>query len=151
MSVRWESETAARSSPSMIIFPDVGLSSPPSRCSIVDLPQPDGPMIATNSPFSTSMDTPRSAGTSILPIMYDLVRFSVLRIAFIYWLLNVRRRRVLIGIHGLLRRAFLKLFVEIYLFERPGVLQDERRRRIPFADRHGLGRLVGEAHRVLFL
>ena len=30
----------------------------------VDLPEPDGPMMATNSPSSTENDTPPSAGAS---------------------------------------------------------------------------------------
>ncbi len=33
----------------------------------VDLPEPDGPVIATNSPFSTSMLAPRSARTVTSP------------------------------------------------------------------------------------
>ena len=33
----------------------------------VDLPEPDGPMMERNSPFSTLRSTPRSAGTSTLP------------------------------------------------------------------------------------
>ena len=33
----------------------------------VDLPDPDGPMIATNSPASTVRLTPRTAATSRLP------------------------------------------------------------------------------------
>ena len=33
--------------PSIVTDPDVGRSMPPSRLSIVDLPQPDGPTIAT--------------------------------------------------------------------------------------------------------
>ena len=32
----------------------------------VDLPEPEGPMMATNSPRSTASDTPRSACTSTL-------------------------------------------------------------------------------------
>ena len=34
----------------------------------VDLPEPDAPMIATNSPGSTVSETPRSACTSTSPI-----------------------------------------------------------------------------------
>ena len=33
----------------------------------VDLPEPDGPMSATNSPSSTVRDTPRSASTTVSP------------------------------------------------------------------------------------
>ncbi len=35
---------------------------------IVDLPEPDAPMIATKSPRSTVSDTPRRACTSMSPI-----------------------------------------------------------------------------------
>ena len=35
---------------------------------IVDLPDPEAPMIATKSPRSTVSDTPRSAVTSTSPI-----------------------------------------------------------------------------------
>ena len=35
--------------------------------SIVDLPEPDAPMIATNSPSSTETDTPSSACTGSSP------------------------------------------------------------------------------------
>src|SRR5208282_5277545 len=37
-----------------VTVPRSGLSKPASRCSKVDLPQPDGPTIATNSPSPTS-------------------------------------------------------------------------------------------------
>ena len=33
-------------------------------CIRVDLPEPDGPMMATNSPWSIRSETPRSASTS---------------------------------------------------------------------------------------
>ena len=38
----------------------------------VDLPEPDGPMMATTSPASTRSDTPRRADTSTVPILYSL-------------------------------------------------------------------------------
>ena len=41
----------------MNTFPEVGLSTPPIKCNSVDLPEPDAPTIATNSPFSTKKDT----------------------------------------------------------------------------------------------
>ena len=34
----------------------------------VDLPEPDGPMIATSSPRLISSDTPRNAGTVMSPM-----------------------------------------------------------------------------------
>jgi len=35
----------------------------------VDLPDPEGPMMATYSPRATSMETPRRASTSIDPVL----------------------------------------------------------------------------------
>src|SRR6185503_3701377 len=43
--------------------PRSGGSSSPSRLSSVDLPQPEGPATATNSPAPTSASTPSSTGT----------------------------------------------------------------------------------------
>src|SRR5437763_118261 len=37
---------------------------------IVVLPEPDGPAIATNSPSSTAIETPRSASTRTWPMSY---------------------------------------------------------------------------------
>ena len=36
-------------------------------CMNVDLPEPDGPMIAENWPFGNSAETPRSASTQASP------------------------------------------------------------------------------------
>ena len=49
------------SCPSTMTVPLVGRSSPPSMCSSVDLPEPDVPTIATNSPFFTLKSTPSNA------------------------------------------------------------------------------------------
>jgi hypothetical protein len=43
--------------------PELGRSSVPIRCSSVDLPDPDGPTIATSSPSQTRKLTPPSAST----------------------------------------------------------------------------------------
>lgn len=43
-------------------------------CMNVDLPEPDGPVTATNSPRWTSRLTPRSAFTSTSPTMYVFTR-----------------------------------------------------------------------------
>jgi hypothetical protein len=40
----------------------LGVSRQPSRFMKVDLPDPEGPMMATNSPGSTFRSTPLSAG-----------------------------------------------------------------------------------------
>ena len=55
------------SRPSTVTVPEGGRSSPPSMCSRVDLPDPDVPMIATNSPFSTLSSTPSRAFTRVSP------------------------------------------------------------------------------------
>lgn len=49
------------SRPSNESDPPVAWSTQPSSCSSVDLPQPEGPMIATYSPASTRIDTSRTA------------------------------------------------------------------------------------------
>src|SRR5579885_1282519 len=46
----------------------VGEARPPRRCNNVDLPQPEGPTIATNSPSWIASVTPRSACVSTLPV-----------------------------------------------------------------------------------
>src|SRR5262245_59637245 len=61
--------------PSRKYWPDVGRSRQPAMCMNVDLPEPDGPVTARNSPCSTSRFTPRSARTSISPTTYRLTRF----------------------------------------------------------------------------
>jgi hypothetical protein len=65
--VSLRSLSAESSSPATWTLPDVGWSSPASRCISVDLPEPDGPMTAVNWPAGTSSDTPRSASTADSP------------------------------------------------------------------------------------
>jgi hypothetical protein len=60
----------ASSWPSTTTEPDVGRSSPASRCMSVDLPEPDGPMIAVNSPAGNAIVTPRNACTAASPSPY---------------------------------------------------------------------------------
>ena len=48
------------------------MSRQPMMCIRVDLPEPDGPMIATKSPCATSRSTPRRASTSTTPVEYVL-------------------------------------------------------------------------------
>src|SRR3954447_17776117 len=56
--------TALTSRPSMRISPEVTLSSPAIMASNVDLPQPDGPTRAMNSPVRASMSMPFSTSTA---------------------------------------------------------------------------------------
>ena len=58
------------SSPATVMLPAVGTSSPPIRLSSVVLPEPLGPMKATNSPLSTLRFTPWRTCSSSLPRRY---------------------------------------------------------------------------------
>src|SRR5580700_4510849 len=60
------------SSPATVILPCVGTSNPPSKFSSVVLPDPLGPINATNSPWSTSRFSPRSTSISSPPRRYFL-------------------------------------------------------------------------------
>ncbi len=53
--------------PSIQTLPAVGWSSPARMCISVDLPEPDGPMIAVYAPRCRSMSTRSSARTSASP------------------------------------------------------------------------------------
>ena len=59
--------------PSISTQPLVVESSPARMCISVDLPDPDGPMIAVNEPRSKSTETPRSASTAAAPSPKRLV------------------------------------------------------------------------------
>jgi len=65
----WSSFMLATASPSSIYSPDVGLSKQPSVFIMVDLPEPDGPIMETISPRSIVNETPRKACTSNSPIL----------------------------------------------------------------------------------
>src|SRR4029450_4201095 len=52
---------ARRSRPSSRIAPPLGSTKPAIICSVVVLPQPDGPSRETNSPFSTAKVRPSTA------------------------------------------------------------------------------------------
>ena len=66
--VSWRSFILARSSPAMNTLPAVGVSRPARQCSSVDLPEPDGPMIATNWPELTAKETWSRAVTWAPPV-----------------------------------------------------------------------------------
>ena len=51
----------------MYTAPDVSVSSPARQCISVDLPEPDGPMIAVNLLGSNATVTPSRATTSLSP------------------------------------------------------------------------------------
>jgi hypothetical protein len=52
----------------IITCPEVGVSSAAQQCISVDLPDPDGPMIAVKTPASMSSVTPSSARTWAAPV-----------------------------------------------------------------------------------
>jgi hypothetical protein len=56
----------------MNVAPEVRVSSPARQCSSVDLPEPDGPMMAVNLPVSNDTVTPSSALTCASPVPYTL-------------------------------------------------------------------------------
>src|SRR6266550_908636 len=55
------------------ICPPVRASRPARQCSSVDLPEPDGPMIAVNCPSGNSAVTSSRATTAVSPLPYVLV------------------------------------------------------------------------------
>ena len=64
----------------------MGLSSRPRIFSKVDLPQPEGPMMATNSPSLISNDTPLRAVVSISSVRKILERLDTLIIVLVFTL-----------------------------------------------------------------
>ena len=75
---------AESSLPSTVTVPPVGRSRPPSMWSRVDLPEPEVPTTATNSPFSTVRSTPSRARTSVSPEPYTFRRSFVSKIVIVH-------------------------------------------------------------------
>jgi len=63
----WNDESAETSCPSRTYVPLVGASRQPMMCISVDLPEPDGPMMATICPLSTPRSMPLKACTASSP------------------------------------------------------------------------------------
>ena len=66
-SVRSFSFSDDSSTSPMYTWPDVTSSSPAEQCMSVDFPEPDGPMMAVNRPFSKLTLTSSRARTSLSP------------------------------------------------------------------------------------
>src|ERR1035437_8085701 len=66
------SDMVLTSSPPRRYEPCVGMSRQPRMFMSVDLPEPDGPVIAMYSPSSTSSVMPRNASNVMLPVLYVL-------------------------------------------------------------------------------
>ena len=61
------SDREPTSTPSISTVPELGRSRVPMRLRSVDLPEPEGPTMATNSPSSISRLTPAQAATGGSP------------------------------------------------------------------------------------
>src|SRR5262249_14838737 len=70
--------------PSTSTWPELGVSTPPRMCSRVDLPEPEGPTMATNSPFSTLKLTSSMALICVSSFPYIFERLFTLRISTTY-------------------------------------------------------------------
>src|SRR3984893_4295999 len=79
--VRCLSSIAVMSWPATTTRPESGGSSPASRCSSVLLPQPEGPMIATSSPWLTEKLTWLTTGRGVSEMLKLLLRFSATTIS----------------------------------------------------------------------
>ena len=66
--VRARSESDARSVGPMNTWPVVRVSRPARQCISVDLPEPEGPMIAVNRPGGSASVTSSSAVTEVSPV-----------------------------------------------------------------------------------
>ena len=66
-------DSASTCAPMKRYCPPVGRSRQPSRFMAVDLPEPLGPMMATNSPRPMARSTPLSARKAVAPSPYALV------------------------------------------------------------------------------
>ena len=74
--VSWRSESWCRSTPPTMMRPDVNVSRPARQCINVDLPEPDGPMIAVQRPAGIATSTPSSARTAVSPDPYTFTACS---------------------------------------------------------------------------
>jgi hypothetical protein len=66
-SVRSFSGSLLSSMSPMNTWPEVSESSPAMQCMSVDLPEPEGPMMAVNRPAGMSTETSSSARTAVSP------------------------------------------------------------------------------------
>ena len=66
--VSWRWFIDPTSSPSITTVPAVTVSRPAMQCIRVDLPDPDGPMIAVSSPRTKSTSMPARACTAVSPV-----------------------------------------------------------------------------------
>src|SRR5690349_19439801 len=74
--VRSRSFRPVSSTPAIRIEPDVAVSRPASKCIRVDLPEPDGPTIAVNSPAGNVTLTLSTAVTVVSPSPYTFTNSS---------------------------------------------------------------------------
>src|SRR5688572_1338658 len=70
------SDRVDRSDSPRKILPEVSSSRPARQCSSVDLPEPDGPMMAVKRPAGRSTDRSLRAFTAASPLPYTLLAFT---------------------------------------------------------------------------
>ena len=75
--VNFLSFNSDKSSPATLTRPAVGRSRQPIKFIMVDLPDPEAPTIATNSPFSIRISTPSRALTMEDPSPNVFVTFNI--------------------------------------------------------------------------
>ena len=102
-----------RPSPFRSTVPDVGRSTPPMRCRSVDLPEPDEPTMATNSPCPMDSVTLSSALSAVGPCPYTFVSRSAERMSIARLSLDSLRNSVPSrpcgGVNPALRNRHLRL------------------------------------------
>ena len=72
--VTWRSGIDTMSTSPMNTDPAVGRSRPAMQCISVDLPDPDGPMIAVNEPLAMATETSSTATTGASPVVKTFLR-----------------------------------------------------------------------------
>ena len=75
----WSCVNRVISIPSTKIWPEFGLSNAPNIETSVVFPEPEGPMITTNSPASMARETSLTARTALRPSPKVFTRFAQLR------------------------------------------------------------------------
>ncbi len=79
------SDCLVRSLPPSSTCPEVAVSRPARQCMSVDLPDPDGPMMAVNRPRSKPTVTPSRARTAVSPEPYTFTRSTAATAARASW------------------------------------------------------------------
>src|SRR5664279_756994 len=106
------SPSLVRSASPMYTSPDVASSSAARQCMSVDLPDPDGPMMAVNWPGRNSTVTPSRAATWVSPDPYTLRRLMAWAAAMLCWV-DVVADVALVDIVSLLAQRDVLTFLTV--------------------------------------